>query len=48
MTPENVAEVTGGFEGEGWTSACDPRLNPRQAQAVLAAFAAALGQRDAA
>lgn len=48
MTPEDVAEVTGGDEGEGWTSACDPRLNPRQAAAVTAAFAAALGQRDAA
>jgi 3-deoxy-7-phosphoheptulonate synthase len=48
MTPEDVAEVTGGLEGEGWTSACDPRLNPRQAQAVTGAFAAALGQRDAA
>ncbi|WP_344708857.1 3-deoxy-7-phosphoheptulonate synthase [Sphingomonas humi] len=48
MTPEDVAEVSGGLEGEGWTSACDPRLNPRQAEAVVAAFAAALGRRDAA
>ncbi|WP_338502518.1 3-deoxy-7-phosphoheptulonate synthase [Sphingomonas kaistensis] len=48
MTPEDVAEVTGGLEGEGWTSACDPRLNPRQAQAVVAAFVAALGRRHAA
>lgn len=48
MTPENVAEVSGGEEGEGWTSACDPRLNPRQAATVVGAFAAALGQRDAA
>jgi 3-deoxy-7-phosphoheptulonate synthase len=48
MTPEDVSEVTGGPEGEGWTSACDPRLNPRQAQAVAAALAIALGQRDAA
>ena len=48
MTVENVAEVTGGHEGEGWTSACDPRLNPLQAQAVAGAFAAALGRRDAA
>jgi 3-deoxy-D-arabino-heptulosonate 7-phosphate (DAHP) synthase class II len=48
MTTEDVAEVTGGLEGEGWTSACDPRLNPRQAEAVVGAFALALGQRDAA
>jgi 3-deoxy-D-arabino-heptulosonate 7-phosphate (DAHP) synthase class II len=48
MTPEDVAEVSCGFEGEGWTSACDPRLNPRQAQAVAGAFVAALGRRDAA
>jgi 3-deoxy-D-arabino-heptulosonate 7-phosphate (DAHP) synthase class II len=48
MTPEDVAEVSGGLEGEGWTSACDPRLNPRQARAVASAFAAALGQRNAA
>jgi 3-deoxy-7-phosphoheptulonate synthase len=39
MTPEHVAEVSGGQEGEGWTSACDPRLNPRQAEAVAGAFA---------
>jgi 3-deoxy-7-phosphoheptulonate synthase len=48
MTPEDVAEVSGGFEGDGWTSACDPRLNPRQAEAVAGAFVAALGRRDAA
>jgi 3-deoxy-7-phosphoheptulonate synthase len=48
MTPENVAECSGGLEGEGWTSACDPRLNPGQAAAVVDAFAAALEQRDAA
>lgn len=48
MTPEDVAECTGGGEGEGWTSACDPRLNPRQAADVVRAFAAALQQRDAA
>jgi 3-deoxy-7-phosphoheptulonate synthase len=48
MTPEDVAEVTGGHEGQGWTSACDPRLNARQAEAVLSAFVAALEQRDAA
>lgn len=48
MTAENVAEVTGGQEGEGFTSACDPRLNPRQAQAVVRAFTAATAQRDAA
>jgi 3-deoxy-7-phosphoheptulonate synthase len=48
MTAEDVAEVTGGHEGEGWTSACDPRLNPRQARAVAGAFVAAIGQRDAA
>ncbi|WP_300973065.1 3-deoxy-7-phosphoheptulonate synthase [Sphingomonas sp. LHG3406-1] len=48
LTPEDVAEVTGGLEGEGWTSACDPRLNPRQAEAVVRAFAAAAQERDAA
>ena len=48
MTPEDVAEVSGGQEGEGWTSACDPRLNPRQAEAVAGAFVAALGRRNAA
>jgi len=48
MTPENVAECIGGDEGAGWTSACDPRLNPRQTQRVVAAFSAALAQRDAA
>jgi 3-deoxy-7-phosphoheptulonate synthase len=48
MTAEDVAEVSGGLEGEGWTSACDPRLNPRQAEAVVRTFAAALRQRDAA
>lgn len=48
MTPEDVAEVSGGQEGEGWTSACDPRLNPRQAEAVVRTLAAALQQRDAA
>jgi 3-deoxy-7-phosphoheptulonate synthase len=48
MTPEHVAEVSGGQEGEGWTSACDPRLNPHQAEAVAGAFAAALKLRDAA
>jgi 3-deoxy-7-phosphoheptulonate synthase len=48
VTPENVAECSGGLDGEGWTSACDPRLNPRQAAAVVDAFAAALEQRDAA
>nr|WP_314446041.1 3-deoxy-7-phosphoheptulonate synthase [uncultured Sphingomonas sp.] len=48
MTAENVAEVSGAFEGEGWTTACDPRLNPAQARAVTGAFVAALGQRDAA
>jgi 3-deoxy-7-phosphoheptulonate synthase len=48
MTPEDVAEVTGGFEGDGWTSACDPRLNPRQAEAVVRTFVAALCQRNAA
>lgn len=48
MTSENVAECTGGLEGEGWTSACDPRLNPRQAAEVVRTFAAALAQRDAA
>ncbi|GAA4029873.1 phenazine biosynthesis protein PhzC [Sphingomonas rosea] len=48
MTPEDVAECTGGLEGAGWTSACDPRLNPRQALAVVGAFAAAIEQRDAA
>jgi 3-deoxy-7-phosphoheptulonate synthase len=48
MTAEDVAEVSGGLEGEGWTSACDPRLNPRQAEAVVRTFAAALRQRNAA
>lgn len=48
MTPEDVAECTGGDEGEGWTSACDPRLNPRQAARVVRAFVAAGAQRDAA
>jgi 3-deoxy-7-phosphoheptulonate synthase len=48
MTPEDVAECTGGDEGEGWTSACDPRLNPRQAGRVVRAFVTALEQRDAA
>lgn len=48
MTPENVAECTGGDEGEGWTSACDPRLNPRQAARVVQTFVAALEQRNAA
>jgi 3-deoxy-7-phosphoheptulonate synthase len=48
MTLEDVAECSGGLEGEGWTSACDPRLNPRQAAAVASAFTAALQQRDAA
>ena len=48
MTPEDVAECTGRDEGEGWTSACDPRLNPRQAARVVSAFAAGLQQRDAA
>ncbi len=48
MTPEQVAEVTGGLEGEGWTSACDPRLNPAQAGEVVRRFALAFQQRDAA
>jgi 3-deoxy-D-arabino-heptulosonate 7-phosphate (DAHP) synthase class II len=48
MTAEDVAEVSGSHEGEGWTSACDPRLNPRQAAEVVRTFAAALAQRDAA
>jgi 3-deoxy-7-phosphoheptulonate synthase len=48
MTPEDVAEVTGALEGEGWTSACDPRLNPRQAEELVRRFAAALQQRNAA
>ena len=48
MTPEDVAECSGAHEGEGWTSACDPRLNPRQAAEVVRTFAAALARRDAA
>jgi len=48
MTPEPVAECSGGREGEGWTSACDPRLNPDQAAELAGAFAAALGRREAA
>lgn len=48
MTSEAVAEVTGGLEGEGWTTACDPRLNPAQAMAVARQFADAMQQRDAA
>jgi len=48
MTPENVAECSGGAEGTGWTSACDPRLNPAQAAALTDAFAAALARREAA
>jgi len=48
MTPEPVAECSGGAEGAGWTSACDPRLNPEQAAALVGAFAAALSRRQAA
>lgn len=48
MTPEDVAEVTGSLEGESWTSACDPRLNPRQAEVVVRTFAAALRRQNAA
>jgi 3-deoxy-7-phosphoheptulonate synthase len=48
MTPENVSECTGGLEGSGWTSACDPRLNPAQALLVAEQFATAFQQRDAA
>ncbi|URD60363.1 3-deoxy-7-phosphoheptulonate synthase [Sphingomonas sp. KRR8] len=48
MTPENVAECSGGREGQGWTSACDPRLNPEQAAELAGAFAAALARREAA
>ena len=48
MTSENVAECVGGREGAGWTSACDPRLNPDQAAELVDAFAAALGHRRAA
>jgi len=49
MTPQDVAECSGGGEGAGWTSACDPRLNPRQAAMVVRHFAAAaLMQRNAA
>jgi 3-deoxy-7-phosphoheptulonate synthase len=48
MTPEIVAECSGGREGQGWTSACDPRLNPDQAAALVGASAAALSRREAA
>ncbi|GAA4024274.1 phenazine biosynthesis protein PhzC [Sphingomonas swuensis] len=48
MTPEDVAECSGSDEGMGWTSACDPRLNPRQAASTVRAFVEALSQRDAA
>jgi 3-deoxy-D-arabino-heptulosonate 7-phosphate (DAHP) synthase class II len=48
MTPEHVAECSGGAEGTGWTSACDPRLNPDQAAELVGAFAAALSRRQAA
>ena len=48
LTPENVAECSGGREGQGWTSACDPRLNPDQAAALVGTFAAALSRREAA
>jgi len=48
MTPEKVAECSGGAEGEGWTSACDPRLNPDQAAELVGAFASALSRREAA
>ncbi|MCW3796226.1 3-deoxy-7-phosphoheptulonate synthase [Sphingomonas sp. BN140010] len=48
MTPEPVAECVGGAEGTGWSSACDPRLNPEQAAELVGAFAAALSRRKAA
>lgn len=48
MTREPVAECSGGAEGTGWTSACDPRLNPDQAAELVGAFAAALSRRQAA